>query len=57
MDQNMPKFDMNHSNLKGTLQIAVYQIKEKKLLSQIYLSILLYVVPVMNYEGLNLAHF
>ena len=40
-----------------TLQIVVYVMKEEEMLSKMVYSSLLYVLPVLNYEGVNFAHF
>ena len=57
IDQNKPKLDVNFSNLKRTLQSVIYGMKGEEMLSKMVCSALLYVLPVLNYEGVNLAHF
>ena len=42
---------------KGTLQSIIHRMKEEKLPSKVLFSTLFYLVPVVYYEGLNLAHF
>ena len=42
---------------KETLQSVIYGMKEEKMLSKMVYRCLLYVLLVLNYEGLNFAHF
>ena len=58
IDQNKPKLDVNYSNLeRKTAKGYIYGMKEEEMLSKMVYRSLLYVLPVMNYEGVNLAHF
>ena len=52
IDQNKPKLDVNYSNLERKTGM-----KEEEMLSKMVYRSLLYVLPVLNYEGVNLAHF
>ena len=42
---------------KERLHIVIYGMKEEEMLSKKVYRSLLYVLPVLNYEGVNLAHF
>ena len=57
IDHNKPKLDVNYSNLKQELQSVIYGMKEEEMLSKMVYRSLQYVLPVLNYEGVNLAHF
>ena len=57
IDQNKPKSDVNYSNLKERPHSVIYGMKEEEMLSKMVYRSLLYVLPVLNYEGVNLAHF
>ena len=56
IDQNKPKLDVNYSNLER-LHSVIYVMKEEEMLSKMVYRSLLYVVPVLNNEGLNLGGF
>ena len=58
IDQNKPKLDVNNSNLyRNAAKSYTYVMKEEEVLSKMMYRSLLYVLPVLNYEGLYLAHF
>ena len=57
IDQNKPKLDVNYLNLEERLHSVIYGMKEEEMLSKMVYRSLLYVLPVLNYEGVNLAHF
>ena len=57
IDQNKPKLDVIIQILKERLHSAIYGMKEKEMLSKMVYRSLLYVLLVLNCEGVNLAHF
>ena len=57
IEQNKPKLDVNYSNLERNTANVIYVMKEEEMLSKMVCRSLLYIWPVLNYEGVNLAHF
>ena len=61
---NMSEIDQNKKNWMLIIQIwkerlhsVIYATKEEEMLSKMLFRSLLYVLPILNYEGVNLAHF